>query len=363
MVIMDEAHRIGSPRSRQTKAIIKKFEFVPYKYIVTGTLNANNLMSFYMPYRFLGPDTVPYANFYEFRRQYMKTVDPDGYMWKPLAGSINKVKKIIGNLAVSFTKDECLDLPPVIYQRLSCKMEKYQAELYKQMKNDLIAEIDDMCDKCNKKNNCDASCESQLVAKNSLVAAQKLRQIACGFYINTRINVDESGKETRESNIIKLNENPKLDLLAQTLNNIPEEKQVIIWANYIYANKIIAERLSKAFGEDSYLTCYENDDAFEKIGAFKKTGRRFMVTNPSKMGVGHNIQFSHYQVFFSNSHSWIERNQAESRQHRKGQNNKVTIIDLVVDGTIDELIIDALLKKQDLSMTLSELALVLRNIK
>jgi len=363
MVIMDEAHRIGSPTSRQTKSIIKKFEFVPYKYIVTGSLNANNLMSFYMPYRFLGPDTVPYANYYEFRRQHMRTVDPDGHIWKTLSGSINKVKKIIGNIAISFTKDECLDLPPIIYEKFSCKMEKKQSELYKQMSNDLITEIDDMCGKCNKQNNCDGSCESQLIAKNALVAAQKLRQIASGFYINTRIRVDEHGKEIKESNVIELDENPKLDLMIQILNNMPEEKQVIIWTNYTYANKMIADRLSKAFGENSYLTCLGRDDAFEKIKEFRETKKRFMVSNPSKMGVGHNIQFSHYQAFFSNSYSWIERDQAESRQHRKGQNNKVTVMDFITENSIDELIIKAIMNKEDLSIKLSELAVILKKNK
>jgi SNF2 family DNA or RNA helicase len=147
IVILDEAHRIGSPSSRQTNSIIDKFEFVPYKYIITGTLNANTLMSFFMPYRFLGPDTVPYANYYEFRRQYMMTVDPDGHIWRPLSGSIEKVKKIIGNIAVSFTKRECLDLPPKINELLYCKMGKNQEKLYGQMKKDLVIEIEDMCNK------------------------------------------------------------------------------------------------------------------------------------------------------------------------------------------------------------------------
>ena len=37
MIVLDEAHRVGSPRSNQTKAIINTFENTPYKYVVTGT--------------------------------------------------------------------------------------------------------------------------------------------------------------------------------------------------------------------------------------------------------------------------------------------------------------------------------------
>lgn len=360
MVILDEAHRIGSPLSRQTKEIISKFEFVKYKYIVTGTLHANNLMSFYMPFRFLGPDTVPYSNYYIFRREYMYTVDPDGRIWIPRPGSKNIVKKIVGDLSVVFTKEECLDLPPIVRNKLECNLGKSQGKLYKELSKDLISEIEEMCSKCDKKNSCDRSCEESVIAKNALVLAMKLRQITCGFYINTRFMIDDSGSKKNISNIITLDENPKLSLLMQTLNNMPCDRQVIIWTNYIHAVDIIIDRISKSFGDKSYLTCYQRQNAFEQIEKFRKTKVPYMIANPSKMGVGHNIQFCNYQIFFSNSHSFIQRDQAESRQHRKGQEQKVTVIDLIVKNTVDELILSALNKKQNLSISLSELARVLK---
>ena len=187
-----------------------------------------------------------------------------------------------------------------------------------------------------------------------------MRQISCGFYKNTRYKVDENGKEKEDSNIITLDENPKLSLLIQYLNNIPKGKQVIIWTNYTHVVETISKGLEKAFGKDSCITCYKQQDAFGQIKKFRETGVPYLVANVSKMGVGHNIQFSNYQVFFSNSHSFVQRDQAESRQHRKGQKLSVTITDLIVKKTIDELIIKALDKKKDLSISLSELAKLLK---
>jgi len=360
IVICDEAHRIGSPRSRQTKEIIETFEFVKYKYIVTGTLHANNLMSFFMPFRFLGPDTLPYAKFDYFQREYMYTVDPDGRIWVPRPGSKNIVKQIVGDLSVVFTKEECLDLPPIIRSKLECELGPGQEKFYKELSRDLISEIEDMCSKCDKQNSCDRSCEESVVAKNALVLATKLKQITCGFYINTRFEVNDDGKKKNISNTIILDENPKLSLLIQTLNNMPPDKQIIIWTNHICSVEMIADRIGKSFGKDSYLTCYQKQNAFDQIAKFREKKIPYMIANPSKMGVGHNIQFSNYQIFFSNSHSFVQRDQAESRQHRKGQEHKVTAIDLVVKGTVDELILSALSKKQDLSISLSELARVLK---
>jgi SNF2 family DNA or RNA helicase len=317
-------------------------------------------MSFYMPFRFLGPDTVPFANYYEFRRNFMYTVDPDGRIWRPFPESYEKVKKIISSISVYFAKEDCLDLPDLINETIYCEMGKSQAAIYKTMKKDLIAMISDMCGKCNKSGNCDMSCDNEVIAKNALVLSRKLHQIASGFYMNTMSEITDEGVEIDKTSIITLDENPKLELLIRTLHDIPLNKKVIVWTNYTYLVELITNRIAQEFGENFVMTCYGRQDAFKQVERFREGMSTFMVANPSKMGVGLNIQFSSYQMFFSNSYSWIQRDQAISRQHRKGQMEKVTVFDFVARGTIDENIIEALNKKEDLSISLSELARVLK---
>ena len=360
MVILDEAHRIGSPGSRQTKEIVKFFEFCKYKYILTGTLTSNNLMSFYMPFRFLGPDTVPYAKYYEFRRQYMHTVDPDGRIWKPNHGSEEVVSKIIGGISVQFKKEDCLDLPPLIREKYSCDMDPGQNKLYTEMKKDMVSIIENMCDQCDSKGKCNMCCEESVSAKNALVLAGKLQQIASGFYINTRVSLDENGKQKISRNVIYLNENPKLRLLIKVLNNIPPDRKVIIWSNYITAINLIKKAVENSFGPDRYLTCYQDQNAHEQIKKFRDPQYSWLIGNPTKMGHGHNIQFSNYMIFFSNSYSYIHRDQAEGRQYRQGQTKDVTVIDLATRKTIDEVALKAIAHKIDLSLTLSQWARVVK---
>jgi len=362
MVILDEAHRIGSPLSRQTKSIVEHFENTKYKYIVTGTLHSNNILSFFMPFRFLGADVIPdTCNYYEFRKKYMTPVDPDCHIWIPNSWSKDYIKKVTGNLSVCFTKEECLDLPELIFEKYTCELEGGQAKIYNQMKKDLVTIIDDMCNKCNKNNNCDNSCDQNIVAKGALVLSGKLNQICCGFYINTKKIIDNlTGKEIDDSNIITLNENPKLKLLISTLNNIPEDKQVIIWSNYRHSIQMICDELSKAFGKESFITCYGNQNAYEQVKLFQSSKVPYIVANQSKLGVGQNIQNSSYQIFFNNSNSYIIRDQAVGRQHRQGQKNKVTVIDLIVNDTVDVIRLKSLKSKQDLNLTLSQLSRVLK---
>lgn len=361
MVILDEAHRAGNPTSRQTNALIKAFDFVPYKYIITATLHANNLMSFFMPFRFLGPDTVPFAHWMEFRRRFMFPAgNEDITFWKPAPGSINECTRITGRLAFLFRKEECLDLPPMINEVLSCEMESGQKKLYEEMKSDMVAIIEDMCSKCNMQGNCDMSCRESVSAKNALVLLMKLRQICCGFYINTRIKVNDDGSEVNESNTITLPKNPKLDLLLQTISCIPQDRKVIIWSTYVHAIELIRDRLIKAFGPKSTLTCYGSQNAYKMVQEFKKIEHSFMVAMMSKMGVGQNMQYSNYQIFFNNSYSSVMREQALGRQHRQGQEEKVTVFDLSMKDSIDEIIWATLMAKKDLAIKLSRLSVVVQ---
>ena len=361
MVILDESHRIGDPRSRQTKTIIKLFDYVKYKYIITATLHANNLISFFMPFRFLGPDTVPFAGWVEFRKRFMYSVDPEGHIWLPSPGSVDEVARITGKISIMFKKEDCLDLPPLIQEKMYCEMEESQLKLYNELKNNFVAIIEDMCSKCDKKKKCDMSCKDSVSAKNALVLLTKLRQICCGFYINTKIKINEQGAEINESNTIILPHNPKLDLLMTAISCIPQDKKIIIWTTYIKAIELIYERLCKAFGENYILTCFNNQDAYDIVQKFKDPKKKIMVAMTSKMGVGQNIQFSNYQIFFNNSYSYILRDQALGRQHRQGQTEKVTAIDLIVKKSIDEIILESLMNKMNLAIKLSELAIVFKN--
>lgn len=355
MVILDEAHRLGAPRSRQTKSIIKKFKNVPYKYIISGTLHANNLMSFFMPFRFLGPDTIPEANYYAFRKRFFKTVDDDGYIWVPNRGAHAIVRKIIGALSVSFKKEDCLDLPEKIYQTYSCEMSPEQKKVYDKAKEDMIIYIENMCNMCDMQDRCDGICEDNMLVKNALVLTTKLAQIACGFYRNTSIEVDDDGKKIDNSNIISF-DSSKIKLLVKTIDGIPANKKIIVWSTFIHALGDIEAELKKHFG--GIVTIRSNSNAFAKVEEFKKSGKRILIANPRKAGTGLNIQFSNYQIFFNNNYSFVQRDQAESRQYRKGQENSVTIIDLICKDTVDETILGILKNKEEMSISLSTLARV-----
>ena len=54
-------------------------------------------------------------------------------------------------------------------------------------------------------------------------------------------------------------------------------------------------------------------------------------------------------IYYSNGYDLEVRLQSEARIDRMGQKNKMTYIDLVSPRTVDEKIVDALLKKMDIA--------------
>ena len=70
---------------------------------------------------------------------------------------------------------------------------------------------------------------------------------------------------------------------------------------------------------------------------------------PRTGGYGITLTAATTVIYYSNSYDLEIRLQSEDRAHRIGQTNKVTYIDLVSPGTIDEKILDALRNKIDIA--------------
>ena len=65
--------------------------------------------------------------------------------------------------------------------------------------------------------------------------------------------------------------------------------------------------------------------------------------------VGITLTAASLSVFYSNNYDLEIREQSEARNHRIGTENKVTYIDLISEGTVDEKIILALRNKINLA--------------
>ena len=177
-----------------------------------------------------------------------------------------------------------------------------------------------------------------LTTTSVLAQMVRLHQIVCGHL------------PTDNGRVIGLANNRIKELLA-----ILEEHggKAIIWANYRYDIKEIEKTLLKKYGPRSVVTYY--GDTPEKIrqeniqNFQEKEEPRFFIGQPMTGGRGITVTAANLAIFYSNSYDLEIREQAEARNHRIGTEDKVTYVDLVAEGTVDEKIIYSLRNKINLA--------------
>ena len=147
----------------------------------------------------------------------------------------------------------------------------------------------------------------------------------------------------------------------KTLFEILEESdaKTIIWANWVHNIEDITSELRQKYGPESVVNFYgavSSEDRSKAIKLFQNNPNcRFFVANPSTGGYGLTLTAATLVVYYSNSFDAEHRLQSEERAHRIGQTQKVTYVDLITEGTVDEKIVRSLKSKFRLSaQTLGE---------
>ena len=180
---------------------------------------------------------------------------------------------------------------------------------------------------------------SQTSAASALAQMVRLHQITCGYLMT------DDGKERPLKN----------NRISELLNILEEiDGKVIIWAIYRHDIKKINEILSERYGKEAVESFYGDtaeSDRQDIVSRFqdRKDPLRFFIGNPRTGGYGLTLTASHTVVYYSNSYDLEIRLQSEDRAHRISQTEKVTYIDLLSEGTVDEFIVKNLRNKINLA--------------
>ena len=333
--VIDESTTIKNPKAKRTKAAWTIGKLSVARRILTGSFVDNKPLDAWAQFQFLGNGLIGHTSYYSFRAQYAELVDmttrdrPRSF--KVVVGykNLDLLRKTIGKYATIIKSEDCLDLPPKIYEKFYVELTEEQKTHYQQLKKISITEIE----------------ESMTTVKIALTKMLRLHQLICGHL------TDDNG------NIHNIPHNR-----INALDSIIDETRgkVIIWANYIPDIRAISEHLAKEHGRGSVYTYYgdtsqEKRDKAKK--AFKKGSKdktRFLIGNPTVGGYGLNLTGANTVIYYSNSFDGEVRNQSEKRAHRIGQTKTVTYIDLVAKKTVDEKILKALLLKKSVANLITE---------
>jgi len=327
LMVIDESTTIKNHAARRTKNIMKISNLAKYRRIMTGSPVTKSPLDLFSQVEFLGPWLLEQSNYYAFRARYaiiqQRNVGSHSFQHVVSYQRLDELTAILREFSTRILKEDCLDLPDKVYTKRVVSMTPEQLKAYVEMKKQAMTFFE----------------ENPMTAASVLTQMTRLHQIVCGH-----VKTDDGQVRTLKNNRIK----ELLQVLEET------DGKVIIWAVFRHDIQTIEKEIANEYGKETVASYYgDTKDSIRQsiVDSFMDSDSdlRFFIGNPKTGGYGLTLTCSHTVVYYSNDYSLEVRMQSEDRAHRIGQKDKVTYVDLMTEGTIDEKIVNSLNNKIDLA--------------
>lgn len=353
--IPDELHRAKNPASGQGMAA-KKVAF-GCRYVIggSGTPCPNGPLDLYNQISMLDTTLLP-TSFTAFRRRYavQELVEMNGNKFMQILGyqNLTELRDIFARVSFRARQHECFDLPPVIPERRYVTLDPATAALYEQVRRDGLALLGKDIDGKNQ----------LMLASSAGVVLLRARQLCGGFIGLTDDQGRSNGKEvpTPANNKLRY----VVDELVPELMLALEQRQIVVWAFFRSELKALVAELS---GKEVELP----DGTKRKLRVAQLWGdtpqaeketlterwhaKEFdlLVANPQSGGEAQEFQSADVEIWYSRDYNLKMREQGEGRLMRYGQKRSVLRIDVLYEGTIEDVVLEALEGKRDLQKLLT----------
>lgn len=321
MIILDESHRIKNRKAARSKAIhhLKS----KFRLIMSGSPMGKCISEVWSQFKFLKPDI--FGTYSQFQDRYLKM---GGYMKFKVVGYKNEEEFAdkLHSVAFRVTKDECMDLPPLSYQRLYVESDVKSRAIYDEMDLNYFFEEKG----------------EEVSVDREATKQMKLRQIVGGLVKS------DSQELVHVSNI-------KASALEDLLEDRRGDKTVIYFS---FTHEIkIAEAIAKKM-KMGYLTLQGSTPERERAvfeDRFQEDPNIEVAFIQVATGAeGMTLTAADVTVFYSPTFSYIGYVQARDRINRKGQTRPMTIIFIIMKDTVDERVVDVLELNRQLTDTFME---------
>lgn len=350
VLVLDESHRCKDQRTARSQAAIKISDLAHYKFLLTGTPVLNTMEDLFSQFRIMDGGATFGTNYFVFRNKYF--VDKNAGMskqqyfpdWRPKKGAAEEINKLVARKSMYVSKAECLDLPPLVKKSIEVPMSKKQEKAYAEMHRQLVTYIDMEMSELDLDKAHGEQLTKAAVAEYAMTKALRLQQIVSGF-----VNVEEGNGERLAH---KFKDHPRQKALKELLADIAPGNKVLVWAVFKENYSDIREVCEKL--KLDYVEVHGGVTQKNKMEAVDRLNNdplcRVLIGHPGSGGIGINLVSASHSIFYSRSFSLEYDIQAEARNYRGGseRHEKVTRIDLVTPGTIDEQVLKALASKKNI---------------
>ena len=296
LIVVDEANAYKTPSTSRWKTLAKVLKPSTRLWMLTGTPASQSPTDAYGLAKLVSPNRVPkFQN--AWRDKVMNQLSR--FKWVPKSTAKDDVYKAL-QPAIRFAKDECLDLPDVMYQTREVPLTPQAAKYYKGLKDNMLIE----------------AAGEQITAVNAAANLNKLLQLSGGaIYTDTR-------------EVVEFDISPRFTALQEVLEET--EHKVIIFVPYRHTIKIVADYLTKKGITNKIINGDVSATArADIIEAFQKqVDPHVLVIQPQAASHGVTLTAANTVVFWSPVMSVETYLQCIARIDRVGQKNKMTVVHL-----------------------------------
>lgn len=300
LIIVDEATHYKNAQSKRWKVLNSLVGPDTWLWMMTGTPAAQGPEDAYGLAKLVNPTAVP--RFYgSWRDMVMYKVTQ--FKWKPKDTATELVHRAL-QPAIRFTKEECLDLPDMLYTKRKVALTKQQERYYLKLKQQMMMEVDG----------------ESVTAVNAAVNMNKLLQISAGAVY------------TDDGEAVEFDIKNRYDVLKEVIDE--SSQKVLVFVPFKHVIDILTAKL-RADGVTAEVirgdvSASARTDIFHR---FQTTpDPKVLVIQPQAAAHGVTLTAANTVVWWAPTPSLETYAQANARVHRTGQKHKCTVVQLQGSG-------------------------------
>ena len=295
-IIIDEATHYKNPQTKRWKTLFKLLNDKTWLWMMTGTPAAQSPLDAYGLAKMVNPAGVP-RFFSSFRDMVMHKVTQ--FKWIPKDNATQIVYEAL-QPAIRFTKEECLDLPEMVYTKREVELTRQQNKYYNDLKQRLVIQ----------------AAGEEITAANAAINMSKLLQIASGAVY------------TDDGEALEFDIKHRYKVLREVIDE--SSKKVLVFVPFkhtidILTNKLLADGIPTEIIRGD-VSAPKRTDIFKRFQ--EQANPRVLVIQPQSAAHGVTLTAANTVVWWGPTSSLETYAQANARVHRSGQDHKCTVVQL-----------------------------------
>ncbi len=331
-VVADEIHRSKEPKSKQTRALWAATGNADIRFALTGTPIANNVLDMWSILHWLSPDEWPSKTRWidrmintmmnAFGGMMVLGVKP--HMEQEFYAAINpRMRRMLKQKVLPW-------LPEMMFERKDVEMSTKQKKAYDQMRDLMIAELED---------------GESVTAPSPLTQTIRLLQFASSF---AEMSVDET---TGESKVTLIGPSCKVDAVMDDIKNgdFGDDSVAVCAVSRQLIDLLSAEMTKEKIPHGLITGAQSEDERQQAVDDFQAGKIKWILFTAQAGGVGITLTAARRLIMLQRPWSLVDHKQALDRVHRIGSeiHDSIIISDYVTEGTIEERVIQVLETKAD----------------